>query len=345
MGQSVSANRRMIGIAARMALALGLLALAIWTNRTKLAEVARHSIDLRYFVLALTLYVAGLVLSYARWLVLVRAVEIPIRFRDAVRLGFIGALFNFVIPGAVVGVFVRAAYLCREHPDKKPQAIASAVIDLLVGLLGLISLACAAGTLGWNALEHSTHRLVTLAWVVAGVLSTMLVIAFSPTLYRPLMHWAAPRQRLARFLGELIVTGTAYRKRIWVIVAGIALGAGTHLLNVIAFYVVGHALFSQVPSVADHLLIVPLVLFSTGVPLPFGALGVSEQVSGGLFRLASYTGGAVAMMGFRVLQIGGATIGLAVYMANLTQIRTLRREAESLAEETDFTAYSEVSGG
>ena len=46
-----------------------------------------------------------------------------------------------------------------------------------------------------------------------------------------------------------------------------------------------------------------------------------------LFRSVSYAGGGVAMMGFRLLQIGGALVGLAVYVTNLGQMRQLRAEA------------------
>ena len=51
-------------------------------------------------------------------------------------LGFIGVVFNLVIPGAVGGDLIKAAYLVRMH-IKKTQAIASMVIDRIVGLLAL----------------------------------------------------------------------------------------------------------------------------------------------------------------------------------------------------------------
>ena len=68
-------------------------------------------------------------------------------------------------------------------------------------------------------------------------------------------------------------------------------GAGLGL----AFFLVGRALFGAVPSLFDHFVIVPLVLFTTAVPLPFGALGLTEGVSGRLFDLVNHPGGAVAM--------------------------------------------------
>src|SRR5262249_26816908 len=83
----------------------------------------------------------------------------------------------------------------------------------------------------------------------------------------------------------------------------------------------------------QHLLIVPLTLFTTAVPLPFGALGLSEQVSAQLFELVRHPGGALAMIGFRILMYGGGLVSLGVYLANVRQVRALTDTAEELEEE------------
>jgi uncharacterized iron-regulated membrane protein len=84
-----------------------------------------------------------------------------------------------------------------------------------------------------------------------------------------------------------------------------------------------------------------LILFTTAVPLPFGALGLSEQVSGRLFGLVHHPAGAVAMMGYRVLMYAGGLVSVGVYGANISQVRTLARAAEegpSLLELDDDSA-------
>ena len=42
---------------------------------------------------------AALVVTFLRWHRLVTALGLPFRVRDAIRLGFIGNVFNLVIPG------------------------------------------------------------------------------------------------------------------------------------------------------------------------------------------------------------------------------------------------------
>jgi uncharacterized protein (TIRG00374 family) len=323
-------HRSTLLTALRYLLPPALMGLAIATNWSQIRAVAGHRPDGSLFALGFAAYLAGVLLAFVRWFLLARALDLPFRPGDALRLGFIGTLFNFVIPGAIGGDFVRAAFLAREQ-KRKSAAVATVVIDRLVGLLGLFLLGCITGVVAWTGLDPKVRRLVRAAGIASGVVALILLVAFTPALYRPLIRLAERRGRKAKLLRELVATGTAYRDHLGIVVVGVIGGLITHSLNVTAFYAVSRALQPGVPGLAEHFMIVPLVLFSTAIPLPFGALGVSEQVSFGLFRLAKYSGGAVAMMAFRLLQFGGAMIGGCVYFANQGQVRALREEAEALA--------------
>ena len=78
---------------------------------------------------------------------------------------------------------------------------------------------------------------------------------------------------------------------------------------------------------------VPLTLFSMAVPLPFGALGLSEEVGQQLFKLVGHPSGALAMMGFRVLMYAGGLVGACVYLWNLKEVRALTASAHEIEEE------------
>lgn len=313
-------TRRAWGMAARLLVAIGLLGFVISSSREQLAEVASRKINFTLVALAFCFYMGGVLLAFTRWYELVRALGMSFRYRDALRLGFIGLLFNLVIPGAVGGDVIKAAFLCREQ-GKRTQPIASCVVDRLLGLLGLFVLAVVAGLVGWERLNESVHELVVTAGVAAGVTAGILALAFVP-LDR------IRSSRPAKWRTELARVGASYREHPRSIGLGLLMSVATHAMNVAAFYYLSRALFPVVPGIFAHLLIVPMVLFSTAIPLPFGALGASEAISFELFRLTGHPGGAVAMMAFRLLQLGGALIGLAVYAANLTTVRELKRAAE-----------------
>jgi hypothetical protein len=302
--------------------ALALLGVVAWANWGQIRTVLARPFDVTAFALALGLYLAGVGLAFSRWYVLVRAVGLPFRYRDAWRLGFIGLLFNLVIPGAVGGDVVKAAFLCREQ-GRRAEPIASIVLDRLLGMLGLFGLAFGVGLAWWSRLDGGVRDLVVTAGIATGVATSLLILAFLPLdRFRP--------HRMPAWRAKLASVGRAYRSRPGVVSGSIVASVGVHALNVTAFWLVTRSMFPDGPGLAEHFLIVPLVLFSTAIPLPMGALGASEAISAGLFRLAEHRGGAVAMMGFRVLQYLGAMIGLGVYLANLTTVRRLQTEGEAV---------------
>ena len=315
-------------------LAFALLGLAIFQNRVELAKVFAKPVDLRYFAVGLAIYVGSLLLTFTRWYTLVRAQGLPFRFRDAVRLGFIGNVFNLVIPGAVGGDVIKAAYLGRMQPAMKPQAWASMVLDRILGLLGLFLLAGVAGLTTWNSADGQVRFLIALVWGALGVGFAALAVLFSPGLYRPLNRLVAGRGKLPVVVARLEAIGMAYRRNLATVLAMLGLATFCHSLYVLAFYTASLALFDAMPTLAQHYLMVPLTLFTTAVPLPFGALGLSEQISGRLFQMVNHADGAVAMMAFRVLMYASGAISACVYLANLRQVRTLQHEVEVEVEAT-----------
>ncbi len=177
-------ERPWLWLAVRLGLGLGLLALALWFSRDQIAEVAARRPDLRLFALAFAFYFGGVLLAYLRWFLLVRAVGLPFTLRDAFRLGMIGTLFNLVIPGAIGGDFVKAAYLAREQ-TRKGQAIATIVIDRIVGLIGLFVLAAATGAWFWSRLDEDVQGVVIAAWIALGVTSLLAHPLLRPQPRRP----------------------------------------------------------------------------------------------------------------------------------------------------------------
>jgi hypothetical protein len=76
-----------------------------------------------------------------------------------------------------------------------------------------------------------------------------------------------------------------------------------------------------------------LTLFTMAVPLPFGALGLTEGVADQLFKLANHPSGSLAMMGMRVLMYAGGLVGAIVYLAKLKEVRGLTAAAHQIEEE------------
>ena len=131
-------------------------------------------------------------------------------------LGFIGMVFNLVIPGAVGGDLIKAAYLVRMQ-IRKTQAIASMVIDRILGLLGLFILAAIAGGFAWRLATADVRKLIMAAWVAVGMGVLVLVVIFSQVLTRLFPQLSRGHSRLSLIVSELREMSTTYRGRLDVV--------------------------------------------------------------------------------------------------------------------------------
>jgi len=320
--------------AALVLLAFGLLGGVIWQNKAEISQVLSRKLDYRIIGLAFVIYMSGLLLTFLRWLFLVRVIEPGFRLRDAILLGYIGNVFNLVIPGAVGGDLIKAAYLVRMKINKT-QAVASMVLDRILGLLGLFVLAGISGAVAWPMAGVGVRRLILIVWCFLGAGVLGLALIFGQGLTRRYPKLLEGTGRLNLLLRELNTLSRTYRSRLGLVAGALFLASANHAMSVVAFYLVSRTIFpiGQLPSLGQHFLMVPLTLFTTAVPIPFGAMGFTEKVGKQLFQLVNHPHGDLAMMGFRVLMYAGALLSACVYLSNLKQVRGLSQAAEHLEEE------------
>ncbi len=318
---------------ALIALAFGLLALIVHQNREKIRDVLTRKPDLRLLLVGIAIFQASVMLTFLRWYALVRVIEPRFTLRATFLLGFIGYVFNLVIPGAVGGDLIKAAYLVRMR-IRKTQAVASMVIDRIMGLLGLFLLATVAGIVAWGMATPLVQRLIVAVWIATAAGFLLLACIFGRVFTRFLGLKPSPHSKLGTITTELNAMATTYRARLDVAALALGLSVVGHSLNVFAFYLMGRMLFpAMTTTLGQHFLMGPLTLFTMAVPLPFGALGLSEGVADQLLGLVGHPSGALAMMAFRILMFCCGLTGAVVYLANLREVRGLTAAAVEIDRE------------
>lgn len=319
---------------ALIALAFGLLALIVYRNREKIQDVFTRKPDYRLLLAGIVIFQVSVMLTFVRWYALVRVIEPRFKLRSTFLLGFIGYVFNLVIPGAVGGDLIKAAYLVRMH-IRKTQAVASMVIDRILGLMGLFVLASIAGVAAWGLATPVVQRLIVAAWVATGAGFLLLACIFGQVLTRLFPRaMPAPHSKLGTVVTELNTMSTTYRSRLDVVAFSLGLSVVGHSMNVFAFYLMGKMLYpAMTTTLGQHYLMTPLTLFTMAVPMPFGALGVSEGVADQLLGLVGHPSGALAMMSFRILMFCCGLTGAIVYLANLREVRGLTAAAQEIEHE------------
>ena len=103
------------------AIGLALLVHVFLKNRDSFREVIGRGPDFRLLALAFAICLAGLVATFVRWMIVVRAQGLGLRLIDAVRVGFMGNAIDLVIPGQVGGDVFKATFLGRVPGAARPR--------------------------------------------------------------------------------------------------------------------------------------------------------------------------------------------------------------------------------
>jgi uncharacterized protein (TIRG00374 family) len=282
-------------------------------------------------------------ITFLRWYLLVRAVELPFTVRDALRLGALGYLFNFISLGSVGGDLFKAVFIAREQPGRRPEAVATVVIDRVVGLFALFLLA-SLFILVFDQLDSPVYeiRLICKATLVGtGLGSIAAMMLFVPGFTRgKITQFLCSRRRIGPFFSQLIGAIRLYRSKPRVLAATVALSLVTHASLVLCVYLVAIGLPGGAPSLADHFLIVPLAMVASALPLPLNGLGAFEGVIDFLYRhcdtaVTTHQGLLVAL-GYRVITIVIAAFSMAFYLGHRREVDEVVHEAE--LEEDSMTA-------
>ncbi|HVK08354.1 MAG TPA: lysylphosphatidylglycerol synthase transmembrane domain-containing protein [Gemmataceae bacterium] len=302
------------------------------------------------FALACALWVVCLYITFLRWYVLVRAQDLPFTVRNAMRLGLVSYFFNSILPGSVGGDVIKAVAVAREQ-SRRTVAVATVLIDRVIGLWALAWLVALAGGIFW-AIEDphlmGNEALKMIVRLTAGLVFTSAVIWSLMGLFSPARSEAIAVRlhRLPKVGGpvaELWRAGWLYRRKKKAVALALIMTLGGHLGWVVIF----HLCVSAFPdpqqdakpehgpaSFPQHLLIVPVGMTAQALfPLP-GGVGGGEAAYGWLYTLVGHAA-AVGILGCLVQRVIAWGIGLIGYVIYLRmpkeEVVQARRAADQMA--------------
>jgi uncharacterized protein (TIRG00374 family) len=324
-------KKRILFTAFKYGLGLVLLVYVVWrywrpaNGAPGLADLIGKPWHLFPLFLAVVIELTGVLLTFVRWYVLVRAQKLPFTLPDALRLGLVGFFFNSLLPGGVGGDLVKAAFLAKEQ-SRRTVAVATILIDRVMGLAGVLLLAALAGTALWasgdTVLSQSRPLQAMVVGSVAAVLAGLMVwflLGFLPA-------WRAERfaGRLERRIPKIGHSVAEFWRALWMYrCCGGSIALAT-FLTVVAqacftctFFFAAAVFGEPGPSLAHLLVIVPIGLgFQALFPTPGGMggaeafyAGAYEQVGAGLAGT-----GVLANLSRRAIDWCLGFIGYLVYL-------------------------------
>lgn len=324
-----------IRIVAQVALGVGIVAYLVWANHAELLGLWQQPKRWGFMLAGLLITLGAILLTFLRWYLLIWAQGLPFGVRDGLRIGFIGYLFNQLIPGAVSGDLVKAVLLAREQ-ERRTVAISTVVIDRIVGMYALALVAGLASLVFWrNLRDEPTLRTIGMwVMVVVGVGTLGFGMLFTPLLYRG--RWVDRLGRLpvgGGLIREVLSAMGVYHSKQRVVLLAVAMSVLVHLGLVSALYSTAWALKSPPWSVETHYLMAPVGLTINAIPLTPGGVGVGEGAMQELFKRVGEDGAtALAMMfAWRVMCWIIALIGVPYFINSFAETRKAIAAAEPTA--------------
>jgi uncharacterized protein (TIRG00374 family) len=281
----------------------------------------------------------SVILTFVRWHFLARALRLDFSLRDALRLGFIGYLFNFVSLGSVGGDLFKAIFIAREQPGRRAAAVATVVVDRMVGLYAVVLVAAVATLVtGLQSSEIAEVRVICqgtlLAAAVGGLALVVLIIPGFTT--GALSEAVAGIPRIGATLFSLVQAIRMYRKRLDILLLTGVLSIGIHCLTTVGIYLIAAGLPGNAPALGLQFIAVPLALVAGALPLPLNGLGAFEGVIE--FLYLNLPGSSVARgegllvaLAYRVITVLLAMVSAVVYLASRREMDVVIHEAEEAA--------------
>jgi uncharacterized protein (TIRG00374 family) len=272
-------------------------------KRGQMAEALRHA-DWRWLAAGLGLYGLVEVLAIMRWQLLIQIQGFRIPWRRSAAILLISEFFLTFTPGLVGGDAMRVVYLVKDHPDKKVDAFTAVVMDRIMGMLALISIAAVVLTARYHWLSQSpaAAKLIKVVALILGAGAAALIVSVLIARFGARANWPIPEK--LKELGEAFKQFGHDKTRT---IASFLTTLVSHGFYYASFCCAARALGNlskPAPAAWDVFSVMPIENTLTALPISFAGIGLRET----LFQtLLNELSGVPTAMGALIGSIGFVT--------------------------------------
>jgi len=324
----------------KLAFAGALIAVMVHFDLLDLDVLKEVRFKPRSIALAAGLMLAGLVLTIARWRLLLGVQDIRPGPWSTIQLGFIGFFFSCVIPGSVSGDAIKAYYVARDS-GKTAGAVASVLMDRFLGLYTLAIVSSTAILVLWwrGALDVAQANTA----VRAGCMFVVGCVAAMTLFGAALLSRRARDSRILAWLLDHMPFRSAVRKMHDAVLlysdrrgaAALILGVSfaAQVPMVLGTYVLGRALGDATLRMSQYFMLTPLGLVLNGIPLLPAGLGVGELSFAMLYKAFGSSVGAEIAALWHILFFGFSMIGMLLYVRGRRNYSAISGKAPTFGED------------
>ncbi|MFC1461079.1 lysylphosphatidylglycerol synthase transmembrane domain-containing protein [Verrucomicrobiota bacterium] len=308
---------------ALLRLTIGLAIIAYLFHKIDMASVGAVSGESLnqwpWLLAAILLLFLCLCIGAVRWGIILDAQDLRMSWVRTSAVYFIGHFFNSFMFGATGGDVVRAYYATKETHHKKTEAVATVIIDRVIGMIVLFLIAGVMLIVKARFyLDHpKTHIpvLVMLIMIAAGTAGVVFIFNFNRFKDWLIFRWITNSPKMGPTVRRLAMAFDLYRRRTSVLIATALLSAGNHTFIVLICYCLGRSLQIHL-QIIDYLAVIPMVMCVAAVPITPGGLGLREGLSVallGAMGVGSAQALALALMLYAIM-LGWSLVGGIIFL-------------------------------
>ncbi|MEN6450407.1 MAG: lysylphosphatidylglycerol synthase transmembrane domain-containing protein [Thermoguttaceae bacterium] len=324
----------------KIAISVAIIGLLVWNatrgHQNAFTELRTKPKDWSMLAAAWGCCTAATLLTFVRWWYLVRALGIPCRFVDGIRISFWGYLLNLApLGGIVAGDLVKAVMLDREHRGYRARAVASVLVDRILGLYVLFVVATAGILLTgfWRIGDPWIWWVSKLTFAVTIAFTIAMFMLLGPDYSNGRITQMFGRiPRVGPPLESLINAVRMYRESPVVLAVSSLATVGVHSLFAICCWLIACGLPGNQPSLGYHFVLMPLASAMGVIPLAMGPLEAALDFLYAHVPLVGTTivpgRGLVIGLTYRLITVLVAPLGSYYYFRNRRELSEVIHEAE-----------------
>lgn len=245
----------------------------LWRNLRQISPGA--------FALGTLVMASTIVLGVMRWRMALKLQGLNLSLGRTMEISFVAHFFNSFLLGSTGGDLMKAYYAARETHHKKPEAVATVMVDRLIGLWTMLLFAGLMILPNLKLLEHHEALTATAGLILAMLCgcSVLALLAFWGGLSR---RWPNARRLLRHLpkgqsLERSLDSCREFGQSGGFLLKTFGLSMLLNLACVVNFLVLGAGLGLRL-DVAPMMLIVPMVICIAALPITPSGLGVRENL-------------------------------------------------------------------
>jgi len=279
----------------KWAIAILLLVIVVRSGKLSPGHVLAFAQNPQKALSCFLLIFTVVLLSFLRWKIILWALNMPLSYFVALKLGMVGQFFSTVIPGAVGGDLVKAVYIAKRFPRQKTKAVSTIFVDRIVGLAGLLFLGSVGYVLGYSHLSSlQTQGLIFVKsfgmMLVIGAASVLLGLIFFPQIAKFLpknpprfIRYSFVQNFWTQFYNML----QEFKERVPYLYFVVIFSSAMHCLMVTGYWIIAVSIHGPAPwgdlDILGFILATVLGSCALAIPITPLGLGVGQIAYGAIF--------------------------------------------------------------